>query len=36
MPQTGHVTDLAKLADLKDRGHLSQEEYEKAKQKLLA
>ncbi|AGJ58778.1 MULTISPECIES: SHOCT domain-containing protein [Streptomyces] len=32
---TGHVSDLAKLADLKDRGHLSQEEYEKAKQKLL-
>ncbi|WP_329042138.1 SHOCT domain-containing protein [Streptomyces sp. NBC_00178] len=32
----GHVSDLAKLADLKDKGHLSQEEYERAKQKLLA
>ncbi|WP_327112162.1 SHOCT domain-containing protein [Streptomyces sp. NBC_01341] len=31
----GHVSDLAKLAELKDKGHLSQEEYDKAKQKLL-
>ncbi|MFE4451574.1 SHOCT domain-containing protein [Streptomyces sp. NPDC056796] len=32
----GHVSDLARLAELKDRGHLSQEEYQKAKEKLLA
>ncbi|MEW2070828.1 SHOCT domain-containing protein [Streptomyces sp. NPDC007346] len=32
---TGHVSDLAKLADLKDRGALSAEEYERAKAKLL-
>lgn len=32
----GHVSDLAKLAELKERGHLSQEEYDKAKTKLLA
>ncbi|MGW0792486.1 PLDc N-terminal domain-containing protein [Streptomyces sp. NPDC002911] len=32
----GHVSDLAKLAGLKESGHLSQEEYEKAKAKLLA
>ncbi|MFE7753351.1 SHOCT domain-containing protein [Streptomyces sp. NPDC057428] len=31
----GHVADLARLAELKDKGHLSQEEYDKAKQKLL-
>ncbi|MEU0133126.1 SHOCT domain-containing protein [Streptomyces sp. NPDC006296] len=34
-PGGGHVSELAQLAELKDRGHLSQEEYEKAKQKLL-
>ncbi|MEV2243505.1 SHOCT domain-containing protein [Streptomyces sp. NPDC049970] len=33
---SGHVSDLAKLAELKDKGHLSQAEYEKAKEKLLA
>ncbi|MFC9946594.1 SHOCT domain-containing protein [Streptomyces pratensis] len=32
----GHVSDLAKLAELKDKGHLDQAEYEKAKRKLLA
>ncbi|MGY3678312.1 SHOCT domain-containing protein [Streptomyces sp. TE33382] len=32
----GHVNDLARLAELKDKGHISQEEYEKAKAKLLA
>ncbi|MEV6259927.1 SHOCT domain-containing protein [Streptomyces sp. NPDC051784] len=32
----GHVSDLAKLAELKDKGHLSQEEYDQAKAKLLA
>ncbi|MFH9619286.1 SHOCT domain-containing protein [Streptomyces pratensis] len=31
-----HVSDLAKLAELKDKGHLDQAEYEKAKRKLLA
>ncbi|MFJ9055010.1 SHOCT domain-containing protein [Streptomyces sp. NBC_00111] len=31
----GHVSELAKLAELKDKGHLSQEEYDKAKAKLL-
>ncbi|MCX5415697.1 SHOCT domain-containing protein [Streptomyces sp. NBC_00059] len=31
----GHVSDLAKLAELKEKGHISQEEYEKAKAKLL-
>ncbi|MER5895783.1 SHOCT domain-containing protein [Streptomyces sp. NPDC001876] len=32
----GHVTELAKLAELKDSGHIDQQEYEKAKAKLLA
>lgn len=32
---TGHVGDLAKLADLKDRGAINAEEYERAKAKLL-
>ncbi|MBM7442727.1 SHOCT domain-containing protein [Streptomyces sp. HB132] len=32
----GHVADLAKLSELREKGHLSQEEYEKAKEKLLA
>ncbi|MFJ8885655.1 SHOCT domain-containing protein [Streptomyces sp. NPDC102402] len=31
----GHASELAKLAELKEKGHLSQEEYEKAKAKLL-
>ncbi|WP_406094455.1 SHOCT domain-containing protein [Streptomyces sp. NBC_01013] len=31
----GHVEDLAKLADLKDKGALSEEEYQRAKSKLL-
>ncbi|MFJ8476212.1 SHOCT domain-containing protein [Kitasatospora sp. NPDC094011] len=31
-----HVEDLAKLADLKERGVISDEEYQKAKDKLLA
>ncbi len=31
-----HVNDLAKLAELKDKGALSPEEYERAKAKLLA
>ncbi|MFD9423044.1 MULTISPECIES: SHOCT domain-containing protein [unclassified Streptomyces] len=31
----GHVSDLAKLAELKDKGDINQEEYEKAKAKLL-
>ncbi|MER7846510.1 SHOCT domain-containing protein [Kitasatospora sp. NPDC096077] len=30
-----HVEDLAKLADLKERGAISEEEYQKAKDKLL-
>ncbi|MEV5680585.1 MULTISPECIES: SHOCT domain-containing protein [unclassified Streptomyces] len=30
-----HVSDLAKLAELKDKGDINQEEYEKAKAKLL-
>ncbi|MGW4803113.1 SHOCT domain-containing protein [Kitasatospora sp. NPDC004272] len=33
---TGHVEDLAKLADLKNSGALSEEEYQRAKDKLLA
>jgi hypothetical protein len=32
----GHVSDLAKLAELRDKGHLDQEEYDRAKAKLLA
>ncbi|BAJ29097.1 MULTISPECIES: SHOCT domain-containing protein [Kitasatospora] len=32
----GHVEDLAKLADLKSSGALSEEEYQRAKDKLLA
>ncbi|MEU4265960.1 SHOCT domain-containing protein [Streptomyces argenteolus] len=32
---SSHVEDLAKLAELKDKGHLDQAEYEKAKSKLL-
>ncbi|MEU8675289.1 SHOCT domain-containing protein [Streptomyces sp. NPDC048560] len=32
---TSHVTELAKLAQLKDKGDLTPEEYEKAKAKLL-
>ncbi|WP_228991950.1 SHOCT domain-containing protein [Streptomyces sp. DH8] len=31
-----HVDDLAKLADLKDKGALNDEEYERAKAKILA
>ncbi|NEB37528.1 SHOCT domain-containing protein [Streptomyces sp. SID14515] len=33
---SGHVNDLAKLAELKDKGALNAEEYERAKAKLLA
>ncbi|MBT2379826.1 hypothetical protein AMK21_09105 [Streptomyces sp. CB00316] len=33
---TSHVSDLTKLAELKDKGALSPEEYERAKAKLLA
>ncbi|MFD4026649.1 SHOCT domain-containing protein [Streptomyces sp. NPDC058576] len=33
---SGHVHDLAKLAELKDKGALNAEEYERAKAKLLA
>ncbi|MYX17896.1 SHOCT domain-containing protein [Streptomyces sp. SID8374] len=33
---TSHVSDLAKLAELKDKGALNAEEYERAKAKLLA
>ncbi|WP_103510780.1 SHOCT domain-containing protein [Streptomyces sp. SM13] len=33
---TSHVNDLAKLAELKDKGALNVEEYERAKAKLLA
>ncbi|MFD3652864.1 PLDc N-terminal domain-containing protein [Streptomyces sp. NPDC058620] len=33
---SSHVTDLANLAQLKDKGDLTPEEYEKAKAKLLA
>ncbi|MEU2067776.1 SHOCT domain-containing protein [Streptomyces anulatus] len=33
---SGHVNDLAKLAELKDKGALNPEEYERAKAKLLA
>lgn len=33
---TGHVSDLARLSQLKDKGDLTPEEYEKAKAKLLA
>ncbi|CAM5404184.1 MULTISPECIES: SHOCT domain-containing protein [Streptomyces] len=32
----GHVDDLAKLAELKDKGAINPEEYERAKAKLLA
>ncbi|MEE1742780.1 SHOCT domain-containing protein [Streptomyces sp. BE147] len=32
---SSHVNDLARLAELKDKGHISQEEYEKAKAKIL-
>ncbi|SCE49280.1 Short C-terminal domain-containing protein, partial [Streptomyces sp. Termitarium-T10T-6] len=31
-----HVKDLAKLAELKDKGAINAEEYEQAKAKLLA
>ncbi|MFD8755504.1 SHOCT domain-containing protein [Kitasatospora sp. NPDC059577] len=31
----GHVDDLAKLADLKEKGAISEEEYQKAKDKIL-
>ncbi|MET9178673.1 SHOCT domain-containing protein [Kitasatospora aureofaciens] len=31
----GHVEDLARLADLRDRGAISDEEYQRAKDKLL-
>ncbi|MFD4531946.1 SHOCT domain-containing protein [Kitasatospora sp. NPDC058397] len=31
-----HVDDLARLADLKEKGAISEEEYQKAKDKLLA
>ncbi|MFJ7327359.1 SHOCT domain-containing protein [Streptomyces cyaneofuscatus] len=33
---TSHVSDLTKLAELKDKGALNAEEYERAKAKLLA
>ncbi|WP_411080248.1 SHOCT domain-containing protein [Streptomyces sp. cmx-18-6] len=33
---TSHVSDLAKLAELQDRGAINAEEYERAKAKLLA
>lgn len=33
---TSHVSDLAKLAELKDKGAINEEEYERAKVKLLA
>ncbi|MYR35827.1 SHOCT domain-containing protein [Streptomyces sp. SID4944] len=33
---SGHVNDLAKLAELKDKGALNEDEYERAKAKLLA
>ncbi|NED10431.1 SHOCT domain-containing protein [Streptomyces sp. SID9124] len=31
----GHVDDLAKLADLKDKGAITEDEYQRAKSKLL-
>ncbi|MFJ7631352.1 SHOCT domain-containing protein [Streptomyces sp. NPDC097595] len=31
----GHVEDLSKLADLKDKGAITEEEYQRAKSKLL-
>ncbi|MFJ9637873.1 SHOCT domain-containing protein [Streptomyces sp. NPDC101178] len=33
---TGHVNDLAKLAELKEKGAINEDEYERAKAKLLA
>ncbi|MCM2412770.1 SHOCT domain-containing protein [Streptomyces sp. RKAG290] len=33
--KSSHVEDLAKLADLKDKGAISEEEYQRAKTKLL-
>ncbi|MET9915842.1 SHOCT domain-containing protein [Streptomyces sp. NPDC059605] len=33
--RSGHVDDLAKLADLRDRGAITDEEYQRAKTKLL-
>ncbi|MEU2245996.1 SHOCT domain-containing protein [Streptomyces sp. NPDC019224] len=33
--RSGHVEDLAKLADLKDKGAITEEEYQRAKSKLL-
>ncbi|MER7749679.1 SHOCT domain-containing protein [Streptomyces bacillaris] len=33
---SNHVNDLAKLAELKDKGALNEDEYERAKAKLLA
>ncbi len=33
--RAGSVSDLAKLAELKDKGHIDQAEYERAKAKLL-
>ncbi|MEU8758537.1 SHOCT domain-containing protein [Streptomyces sp. NPDC048659] len=35
-PGSGHADQLAKLADLKDRGAISPEEYARAKEKVLA
>ncbi|TXS34236.1 SHOCT domain-containing protein [Streptomyces sp. OR43] len=34
-PKSSHVEDLSKLADLKDKGAISEEEYQRAKTKLL-
>ena len=34
-PKGSHVEDLSKLADLKDKGALTEEEYQRAKSKLL-
>ncbi|WMX48708.1 SHOCT domain-containing protein [Streptomyces roseicoloratus] len=33
---TGHADQLAKLADLKDHGHITAEEYARAKERILA
>ncbi|WP_393063642.1 SHOCT domain-containing protein [Streptomyces sp. LN549] len=34
-PKSSHVEDLSKLADLKDKGAITEEEYQRAKTKLL-
>ncbi|MFJ8622699.1 SHOCT domain-containing protein [Kitasatospora sp. NPDC093550] len=35
-PSSGHVDDLARLADLKKNGDITEEEYQRAKERVLA